>query len=98
MILSEKVKEALAEHGGTPDFDTLMKLQTQVPPEKGGSPTAAAFIYGDEENPFWAAGQGVGLISQISPCKEIVQNFIQEAEAAFKRVKSLHPDKTGTQE
>lgn len=87
MVLSEKMKELFAEGGGAPDFDSLMEMQTEVPPEKGGSPTAAALLYGDENYPFWAAGQGVGLINEIPSCSEIVEKFVREAADSFERLK-----------
>lgn len=86
MILSHKFREILVEHGGQIDFNALMGFQKSVPMEKGGSVTAAAFIYGDPDLPFWAGGQGVGLIDEIMPCQSLVDKIMEEARGALERV------------
>ena len=52
--------------------------------DKGGSITAAAFIYGDPELPFWAGGQGVGLIDRIIPCADLIAKIMDEARKSFR--------------
>ena len=70
-------------------INALMKFQGPVPMEKGGSATAACFIYGDPDLPFWAAGQGVGLIDDVIPCAELVRRIMAEAEEARRRVAQM---------
>ena len=89
MILSDKIRAILVEQGGKLDFNAMMTLQKNVPMEKGGSITAAAFIYGDPELPFWAGGQGVGLIDQILPCGELVKQIMNQADQALARVAQI---------
>ena len=82
MVLSEKIRKIFFEKRGRFDFDDLMQFEGPVPMEKGGSATAAALLYGDPDLPFWAAGQGSGLIEEIIPCAEVVRRIISEAEEA----------------
>jgi len=89
MILSDKFREMIIAHGGQLDFSQMAELQKAVPMEKGGSITAAAFIYGDPELPFWAGGQGVGLIDRVIPCGELVAKIMGEAEESLRRIKRV---------
>ena len=89
MLLSDKFREIIVEHGGQVDFSNLTQFQQGVPMEKGGSVTAAALIYGDPELPFWAGGQGVGLIDQIMPCQELVGKIMGETNEALQHIHSV---------
>ena len=89
MLLSDKFRRIIIEHGGQVDFNKMAELQKKVPLEKGGSVTAAALIYGDPELPFWAGGQGVGLIDQIMPCQDLVAKIMREAEQGLERVRQV---------
>ncbi len=89
MILSDKIREVLIKKEGHVDFNDLMTFQGPVPIEKGGSATAAALIYGDTDLPFWAAGQGVGLIDEVLPCAEVVRRIAAEAEEANRRLATI---------
>ena len=86
MLLSDKFRQILVEHGGQVDFSKLTEMQEAVPMEKGGSVTAAALIYGDPDLPLWAAGQGVGLIESLMPCGALVEKIMGEAGVAMERV------------
>jgi len=89
MVLSDKIRELLIEQEGHIDFNDLMRFQGPVPMEKGGSATAAALIYGDPDLPFWAAGQGVGLIDEVIPCAEVVRRMMAEAEHARQNLANM---------
>jgi nitronate monooxygenase len=41
---------------------------------------------GDWEEMAWLAGQGVGLIREIRPARQIVENMMDEAEAILSRL------------
>lgn len=89
IVLSEKIRKLLIDRQGHIDFNDLIRLQGPVPMDKGGSATAAAFIYGDPDLPFWAAGQGVGLVDEVIPCAEVVRRIMKEAEQARKRLANM---------
>ena len=93
LILSDKFRQVLVEHGGQVDFSKLTEMQKAVPMEMGGSVTAAALIYGDPELPLWAAGQGVGLIESIVPCRALVEKIMGEARGAMERVCQMQASK-----
>ena len=43
----------------------------------------------DPDREFWPAGQGVGAIHELVPAGELVQRFVDEAEAAFRHTSEL---------
>ena len=47
----------------------------------------AAALYGDMENGLVAAGQGVGLITSIITCKELMEQLVEEADQCIERLK-----------
>jgi NAD(P)H-dependent flavin oxidoreductase YrpB (nitropropane dioxygenase family) len=88
IILDDKVRKILAEHSGLINFDILMKAYTAVPTDQWESLLAAAYIHGDTEKRFFAAGQGVGLIREpILSCQEVIEKFMKEAELALQKMK-----------
>lgn len=89
MLLSDKFREIIVAHGGQVDFSKMTEFQKAVPMEKGGSITAAALIYGDPDLPFWAGGQGVGLIDQIIPCQDLVAKIMGEARESLHRMQQV---------
>jgi len=88
LILNDRIRQLLVEHSGMINYDTLMESYEPPSEEQGGSATAASLVYGDSDRGFFAAGQGVGLINDILPCKEIIDNFMKQAETARQRIKS----------
>jgi enoyl-[acyl-carrier protein] reductase II len=48
-----------------------------------------AVVDGDVDFGSLMAGQSVGLIHEIKPIKEIIQQLMQEAEAELQRLHSL---------
>lgn len=86
ILMDDKLRSIFTEHSGMVNYDILM--EHSLPPEmyQGGSATAASLIYGDSEAGFFAAGQGVGLIHEILSCRQLIQEFICQAEAARKRI------------
>jgi NAD(P)H-dependent flavin oxidoreductase YrpB (nitropropane dioxygenase family) len=89
MLLTDKLRDMFIEHSGTVDFAKVAQTYGAVPMERGGSATAAASIYGDPDLPFWAAGQGVGLIDEVLSCGELVKKIVEEAERAQKKIQRL---------
>jgi len=86
IILDNKIRNLLAQHSGLINYDILMKAYTGTPTDEWESLIAAAYIYGDSEKRFFAAGQGVGLIHEpILSCKEVIQKFMKEADLALKK-------------
>ncbi|MDY6879812.1 MAG: nitronate monooxygenase, partial [Thermodesulfobacteriota bacterium] len=82
LIVNDKIRQVLVDHAGMINYDMLMESYEPPLEEHGGSATAASLIYGDSNRGFFAAGQGVGLIHDILPCKDIVANFMRQAEEA----------------
>jgi len=89
MLLSDKLRDIFIEHPGMVDFAKVAETYGVVPKERGGSATAAASIYGDPDLPFWAAGQGVGLIDEVISCDELVKKIMKEAERAQQKIRGL---------
>jgi enoyl-[acyl-carrier protein] reductase II len=89
MLLTDKLRDIITEHAGVVDFAKVAETHGIVPPERGGSATAAASIHGDPDLPFWAAGQGVGLINEIPTCEEVVNKMMREAEQALERIRAF---------
>jgi NAD(P)H-dependent flavin oxidoreductase YrpB (nitropropane dioxygenase family) len=89
ILINDRLRRIFVEHSGMVNYDILM--EHSLPPEKyqGGSLTAASLIYGDADAGFFAAGQGVGLIHEVPTCKQLIQEFLSQAEAARKRISSL---------
>lgn len=89
MLLTDKLRDIFIEHSGMVDFAKVAQTYGAVPVERGGSATAAASIYGDPDLPFWAAGQGVGLIDEVLSCSELVKKIMEEAERAHNKIRGL---------
>jgi enoyl-[acyl-carrier protein] reductase II len=89
MLLTDKLRDIFIEHSGVVDFAKVAQTYGAVPKEKGGSATAAASIYGDPDLPFWAAGQGVGLIDEVLSCGELVRKIMEEAERAQQKIQGI---------
>lgn len=89
MLLTDKLREIFVENSGVVDFAKVARAYGVVPKEKGGSATAAASIYGDPDLPFWAAGQGVGLINEIISCGDLARKIMDEAERAQQKIRRL---------
>ncbi|MBN2126587.1 MAG: hypothetical protein JW821_19970, partial [Deltaproteobacteria bacterium] len=90
MLFTDKLKDIFIEHSGMVDFSKVAEaFSVTVPMEKGGSTTAAASIYGDPDLPFWAAGQGVGLIDKILPCGDVVRKIMEEADRAQQKIQGI---------
>ena len=89
ILLDQRIKALMDEHSGMIDYDLLIKPDSSVPMNKGGSSTAASSIYGESERKFFAGGQGVGLINQIISCKEVIQKNMKEADTAQKIISRL---------
>jgi len=89
MLLTDRLREMFIENSGTLDFAKVAQTYGVVPKERGGSATAAASIYGDPDLPFWAAGQGVGLINEVLSCGDLVKKIMDEAERAQQMVREL---------
>ena len=50
---------------------------------------ATADTNGDWEEMPWLAGQGVGLIHEIRPAKDVVETMMADAKAILKRLSGL---------
>jgi len=78
VIKNKFTKEYLElEKKGTP-FEELEKL--------GSGRLRLAVIDGDVDNGSLMAGQIAGLIKDIKPCSEIIENIMREAEAELNRL------------
>lgn len=89
MLLTDKVRDIFIENSGVLDFTKLARTYGAIPKERGGSATAAASIYGDPDLPFWAAGQGVGLIDEILSCHDLIRKIMDEAQRAQEKIRGL---------
>lgn len=63
-------------------------LQTLMPIISGAI-GKAAYESGDTSKGIFAVGQGIGLIDDIKPAKEIIDDMIAEATASINRLKNL---------
>jgi enoyl-[acyl-carrier protein] reductase II len=81
LIMTDKIRDLMIEHSGLLTYDLLMGT-VSAPNEEVGSASGATMVHGDTDTGFHAGGQGVGLIGEILPCREVVQELVREAKRA----------------
>jgi len=90
ILLTDKLRDIFIKNSGVVDFSKVAEaFSGPISMEKGGSATAAASIYGDPNLPFWAAGQGVGLIDEILSSGDVVKKIMEEADRAQQKIRGI---------
>lgn len=87
VMITEKIREIMVKQGGKFSWEDIMPSMPTPDPDSGLNPTVAAFIYGDLENYFMAAGQVSGVIKDILSCKELVEMMVGEAAPVLKKLR-----------
>ncbi len=86
IIINDKIREIMAKKGGKISWEDILPEMVMPDPESGISPTLAAFIYGDLDNYFMAAGQVSGLIRDVPSCRELIERIAGEADQVMDRL------------
>ncbi|MFC1895673.1 NAD(P)H-dependent flavin oxidoreductase, partial [Thermodesulfobacteriota bacterium] len=82
VLLNDRLRTVLAENSGAVTYESLARAQ--APPGSGsGRSSSSSMVRGDDENAFFAAGQGAALIHEILPCKKLIEKMVLEAEKSF---------------
>jgi enoyl-[acyl-carrier protein] reductase II len=78
VILNDRIRNLMMEHGGQIDFDTLMT---------GLHPASSADVMLREDTAArgYAAGQGVGLIQKVVACRTVIEQMMEEMRLARER-------------
>ncbi|HEX7132586.1 MAG TPA: nitronate monooxygenase family protein [Iamia sp.] len=86
-VVRNSYTEAFEQSGGTPEpfpYQVVKSIQDGANHLGGGADAGDI----DTDREFMPAGQGAGAITSLVPAADLVQQFVEEAEAALKRAGS----------
>src|SRR5260370_41542746 len=82
----DRLAEAQTVRAGLPGIGRTIFLGQETEVRKFNVLLPAADTDGDWEEMPWLAGQGVGLIHDIRPAKDVVETMMADAKAILKRL------------
>lgn len=86
IIINDKIRRILTATGGKVSWEDIIPEIKAPDPASGISPTLAAFIHGDLDNYFMAAGQVSGLVRDIPTCRDLMERMAAEAGRVLERL------------
>jgi len=87
ILLTDKIKLLINKYSGLVNYDILMKEYSDIPETEWESLTALAYLKGETDKRFFAAGQSAGLITgEIVSCKAVIQGLVKGANVAFENL------------
>ena len=91
ILLNDFTRQTLAEMGGAATFEELVSASSSSDLSSESHQTVSAFLYGDLENSTITAGQGSGMISNISSCRDLIEHMMEETGEILRRLQNMYP-------
>ena len=86
---TDRLAEVPTVRDNLPVIGRTVLLGQETEMRKFDALMATADTNGDWEEMPWLAGQGVGLIHEIRPAKDVVETMMADAKAILKRLSGL---------